>query len=105
MNLLKLFRNWRYRVHYNTKEFKIFKGLVMNFYDHFYENEFHFNNFRITKIRLYNYPTYFLVEIHSLSPGMIIGPSGKHMDDFTAFLQKRYSKPIKLKLEETNPFK
>jgi ribosomal protein S3 len=105
MKIFKSFQQWRYRVRYNTEEFKKFKSWVINFYDGYNENEYHFNTYRITKFRLYNYPKHILVEIHSLSPGMIIGKSGKCLDDFTAYLQKRFSKPIKIILEETNPFK
>lgn len=105
MKLIKSIQRWYFRVRYNTIEFRKFKGLICNFYDNYYENEFHFNSFRITKCRIYDYPKYISVEIHSLSPGMIIGPHGKHMDDLTAYLQKRYSKPIKITLEETNIFK
>jgi ribosomal protein S3 len=77
---------------------------IISFYDN-YSAEFHYNMFRITKCRLYNYPKGIVIEIYSLSPGMIIGPKGKHMDDFKTHMQKRYSKPVKIILEETNPFK
>src|SRR5688572_19022401 len=93
-----------FRCRYNSKRFKQFKGLIMSFYDN-YSPEFCFNNFRITKCRLYNLPSAMRIEIHTLSPGMIIGKGGKCYDDLKAFLQKRYSKPIEIKLEETNPFK
>lgn len=93
-----------FKVRYNTKLSCRFKSCIINFYD-YYNTEWHFNSYRITKISLYNMPKKMIVEIHSLSPGMIIGKSGKCIDRLKAHLQKSFSKPIEIKLEETNPFK
>jgi hypothetical protein len=93
-----------FRSRYNSNEFRHFKGLMQSFYDN-YDPEFEFNRYRITKCRLYSLPSSILIEIHSLSPGMIIGKGGKCYDDLKTFMQKRYTKPVTIKLEETNPFK
>jgi len=77
---------------------------VINFYDH-YDPEYTFYSYRITKIRMYDYPSSIVIEIHSLSPGMIIGIKGETLERLKFFFQARYLKPITIKLEETNPFK
>jgi ribosomal protein S3 len=98
------FSKWYFQMRYKTPEHRQFRSFITNFYDQ-YSTEYHFNSYRITKCRLYNYPKRILIEIHSLSPGMIIGAYGRCLDDFKAYMQKRYSKPITVKLEESNPFK
>jgi ribosomal protein S3 len=105
MKLLKIISNFIFLVRYKSSDHKKFRSYITNFYDHYNDTQFSFNSFRITKCRFYEYPKRFIIEIHSLSPGMIIGPRGRHIDDFKAYMQKRYSKPIEIKLEETNPFK
>lgn len=105
--LLKYIKYWAlfiFRCRYNSKHFRQFKGLIISFYDN-YDSEMGFYRFRITKCRIYNLPSSIIIEIHSLSPGMIIGKGGKCYDDLKTFLQKRYTKPVTIKLEETNPFK
>lgn len=104
-NLIKLITKWYFMVKCNSKEFIKFKSLFTSFYDYHFEPEHHFNSFRITKVRLYFLPKEIIIEIHSLAPGMIIGPYGKHMDALKEYMSKRYSKPIKIDLQETNPFK
>lgn len=93
-----------FRIRYNTKEFKIFRQYVISFYEN-YDTEYTFNSFRITKIRMYNYPRSVVIEINSLSPGMIIVVRGRTLDKFKSFIEKRYSKPVTVVLEESNPFK
>lgn len=93
-----------FRVRYKSKEFKLFRAYVTNFYDN-YDLSHTFNSYRITKIRMYNYPKSVVVEIYSLAPGLIIGIKGTAIDRFKSFIQKKYSKPVKIILEESNPFK
>lgn len=93
-----------FKVRYDSNEFRRFKSAVINFYEN-YSSEWHFNSYRITKCRLYNLPAKMIVEIHSLSPGMIIGKRGECIDRLKALLQKQFYKPLEIKLEETNPFK
>ncbi len=95
---------WFHQVHYNSKEHKRFRGYVTNFYDH-YDPGYGFSNYRITKIRLYDYRKKIVIQIHSIAPGMIIGKSGNTLDRFKSYMQTRYGKPIQVTLEETNPFK
>lgn len=102
---VKSFKKWFYKVEYDTQEFRKFKGFIIAFYDYHFEPDYHFHSFRLTKVRLYIYPKSITIEIHSLSPGMIIGKSGKNIDALQAYMQKRYSKPVKIDLQETNPFK
>lgn len=104
MKILRKLILFIFRVPPTTKKFKHFKALFINFYD-CYNTEWQFHSFRITKCRVYDLPKKMIVEIHSLSPGMIIGKSGKCIDALQAHLQKKFSKYVEIKLEETNPFK
>lgn len=107
MNFKTIFKKlflWFYEVKYDSDLFKEFKSSLICFYD-YYSDDWHFNNYRITKCRLYNFPNKMIVEIHSLSPGMIIGKSGKCIDALKFRLEKVLSKPIEINLQETNPFK
>lgn len=99
------FLKWLFKVKYKSDTHNKLKSLLISFYDNHFEPNIHYSNFRITKCRFYNYPSHILIEIHSLSPGMIIGPRGEHMDALTAYMLLRFPKPVKIKLEETNPFK
>lgn len=103
--LLINIKRYIFRVKYGTEKFRKFKAFLINFYDYHFEPEFHYYSFRITKCRLYDYPHSITIEIHSLAPGMIIGPRGEHIDALKEYMSKRYSKPIKIDLQETNPFK
>lgn len=96
---------WFFKVKYNTHEFRKFKGFITAFYDDYFEPEFTYSHFRITKCRIYTFPKSILIEIHSLSPGMIIGPKGAHIDALKTYMQSRYSKSVNIDLKETNPFK
>lgn len=92
-------------INYNSDAHRKLRSLITSFYDH-YDSNYSFNTYRITKCMFYNFPNYLLVEIHSLSPGMIIGERGNCLDRLKDFIQKRYpEKTIKISLEETNPFK
>jgi ribosomal protein S3 len=46
-----------------------------------------------------------IVEIHSLSPGAIIGKRGECIDRLKSYLENQLAKPIEINLQETNPFK
>jgi hypothetical protein len=105
MNIISVFYKWRFRIKYNSASHRRLRSLVINFYDYHSEPEFHYLHFKITKCRFYDYPSHMLIEIHSLSPGMIIGARGKCMDAFTNFMRSQLCKPVKIQLEETNPFK
>ena len=94
-----------FKVRYKSDEHRKFRSLFTAFYDQYNDFEYSFSSYRITKCRLYNYPKSIVIEIHSLSPGMIIGINGKCIDAFKAYMQKRYDKPITVNLQETNPFK
>jgi ribosomal protein S3 len=98
------FLKWLFKVKYKSATHNKLKAYFTSFYRNHFVPTFDYNNFRITKCCFYNYPSHLLIEIHSLSPGMIIGPRGEHMEALTEYMQKRISKPVKLKLEETNPF-
>lgn len=104
MKIIKSIKKWLFRVRYNTDEFRKFKAYITNFYDG-YDTQWTWNNYRITKCRLYKYPKSIVVEIHSLAPGMIIGLKGECIDRLKAFLSGRYGKPVNIDLHETNPFK
>lgn len=105
MKLIKLIKKRIFRVRLSSEEFRKFKAFITNFYDYHFAPEFHYSSFRITKCRIYNYPSSITIEIHALAPGMIIGPYGKHIDALKEYMAKRYSKPIIIDLQETNPFK
>jgi len=105
MNIKTLFSKWFFKVKYKSDKHNKLKSFFTIFYDNHFEPEFTFQNFRITKCIFYDYPSHILIEIHSLSPGMIIGPRGEHMNSLTAYMQKRITKPVKIELKETNPFK
>ena len=94
-------------VRYQSDAHRKFRSFITNFYDHYNDGHkvYHFGSFRITKCRFYDFPKSITIEIHSLSPGMIIGPKGETLDRFKAFMQKRYSKPVNIQINETNPFK
>lgn len=102
--LIKTIIRWFFLVRYKTDEHKKFRVYFTNFYDN-YDLSLHYNAFRITKCRFYNFPKHITIEIHSLSPGMIIGIRGECIDRLKAFLTAKYKKPINIQLEETNPFK
>jgi ribosomal protein S3 len=105
MKWINALYRWAFRIRYATATHRQFRAYVTHFYDHYNENEYSFNQHRITKCRFYDFPKSITIEIHSLSPGMIIGPKGETLDRFKAYMQKRYPKPIHIRLEETNPFK
>lgn len=105
MNMTINFKKWWFRIKYNSPIHRKLRSLVINFYDYHHEPEFNYLHFKITKCRFYDYPSYMLIEIHSLSPGMIIGARGKCLDAFTNFMKSQLSKTVKIQLEETNPFK
>ena len=100
-NILK----WFFKIKYDSDFHSKLRSHVIYFYNYYFEPEYSYSNFRLTKCRFYNFPSYVLIELHSLAPGLIIGASGKNIDAFTKFLQKKISKPVKIKIEETNPFK
>lgn len=91
-------------VRYGSLDHKLFRAYVTNFYDN-YNPEHSFNSYRITKIRIYDFPRKIVIEINSLSPGMIIGVRGNTIDRFKNFMQSKYKKPLSVKLEESNPFR
>lgn len=93
-----------FRCRYNSKTFKTFRYFICDFYDN-YNVEYSFNSYRITKCRIYNFPKRIIIQIHSLSPGIIIGKGGKDILKLENYMQSRYSKPVKIELKETNPFK
>lgn len=105
MKIINSIRKQIFVVGRNTDKFRQFKAFITNFYDYHFEPDHHYASFRITKCLFYNYPNSITIEIHSLAPGMIIGPRGKHMDALKEYLSKRYSKTINIELKETNPFK
>lgn len=105
MKLIKSIYKHIFRVKYDTDKFRKFRSFITNFYDYHFEPTYTYSHFRITKCRMYDYPDYITIEIHSLSPGMIIGPQGMHLDHLKEYMSKRYSKPIKIEIMETNPFK
>lgn len=104
MKMLNKLIRFLFRVRYNTKTFQRFKTTISYFYDG-YDESIHYNSYKITKCRLYSFPSKVVVEIHSISPGMIIGKRGECIDRLKALLQKQFTKPVEIKLEETNPFK
>lgn len=95
---------WLFKVKYKTNEHRLFRAYVTNFFDN-YDAHLHYNTFKITKCRLYNFPQKIVIEIHSISPGLIIGKRGECIDRLRSFLGSKYKKPIDIQLEETNPFK
>lgn len=100
-NLVKVI----FRLRYSSDTHRKLRSLVVNFYDYYNEHKWTFNSYRITKCRFYNYPRSLVIEIHSLSPGMIIGKQGQCIDSLKEHIQKRFKKTVVIKLEETNPFK
>jgi hypothetical protein len=94
-----------FRIKAGSAFHKTLKTHFTNFYAYHFEPELSYHHFKITKVKFYNFPSYLLIEIHSLTPGMIIGPRGGHMDALKNRLNDIFNKPVKIQLEETNPFK
>lgn len=102
--LFKAISKWFFKVSYETPEHKKFRAYITNFYDN-YDPNLHYNMYKITKCRVYNFPKQIVIEIHSISPGMIVGPRDECIERLKSFLGSKYKKPISIDLQETNPFK
>jgi ribosomal protein S3 len=98
-------KKWIFKIKIGSPLHNKLKAHITNFYSYHFEPYFSYHNFKITKLKFYNFPSCLTIEIHSLSPGIIIGPRGEHIDALTDRLKDKFDKPVKIQLEETNPFK